>query len=239
MPSTIGRFWLLVALGPYRTCRSSGTMANMQGTLRLHYPFTGRWQVRNSPADRVPSHGSPMFGLSYAIDFVPVDERDSSAPFTVSSFFRPEPPTRFAGFGRVITAPVDGTVLRAHDSEIDHKAYRGIPSVRYALAQRRRLARGIHTIVGNHMLIETTDHNEQTAIVALCHLQQHSITVEPGQRVRHGEIIGRCGNSGNSTEPHLHLHALDGADLVNAAAVPISFQGHLPANGETINIRST
>lgn len=211
-------------------------MANMQGTLMLHYPFAGRWQVRNSPADRVPSHGTTMFGLSYAIDFVPVDEHGSSAPYTVASFFRPEPPTLFSGFGRTITSPVDGTVVQTHDSETDHNAYRGLPSVGYALTQRRRLARGIHAIVGNHVLIETTYLNNRTAVVALCHLQQNSITIQPGQTVHQGDVIGRCGNSGNSTEPHLHLHALDSADVIHAAAVPISFQGHLPANGQTIDI---
>lgn len=46
--------------------------------VHLHYPFTGLWLVQNSPADRVPSHGTTLFASSYAIDFVQVDEQGGS-----------------------------------------------------------------------------------------------------------------------------------------------------------------
>ncbi|MGO3279506.1 MAG: M23 family peptidase, partial [Brevibacterium aurantiacum] len=45
----------------------------MADVLDMDYPFTGRWLVQNSPANRVPSHGTRLFATSYAIDFVPVD----------------------------------------------------------------------------------------------------------------------------------------------------------------------
>src|SRR5690625_4909229 len=61
--------------------------------VELDYPFTGRWRVRNSPADRVPSHGATLFGLSYAIDFVPVDADGRSAPVTPWSILGREPPS--------------------------------------------------------------------------------------------------------------------------------------------------
>src|SRR5699024_10953993 len=133
-----------------------------------------------------------------------------SAAFTPTSFFRAEPPTAFVGFGRIITAPVDGTVVATHAAEADHDAYRGLPSLRYALTQRERLRKGWINIVGNHVLIETRTVSGARFVVALCHLQHDSIQVQEGQRVRPGDEIARCGNSGNSTEPHLHLHALDG-----------------------------
>lgn len=46
----------------------------MADLLDLEYPFTGRWLVQNSPANRVPSHGTALFATSYAIDFVPVND---------------------------------------------------------------------------------------------------------------------------------------------------------------------
>src|SRR5699024_3114795 len=110
----------------------------MNDPLDLDYPFTGRWLVQNSPADRVPSHGTARFATSYAIDFVPVDESLRSARLSIESLLRPEPPERFAGFGRPVTAPVDGTVVAVHDSEPDHSAHRGLPSLGYALTQRKR-----------------------------------------------------------------------------------------------------
>ena len=41
-------------------------------TIELALPFAWRWIVRNSPADRVPSHGTTRFASAHAIDFVPV-----------------------------------------------------------------------------------------------------------------------------------------------------------------------
>ena len=201
--------------------------------LNLSYPFDGRWQVRNSPANRVPSHGTALFGLSYAIDFVPVDDDGRSAPFTVGALFRSEPPETFTGFGRPVFAPVDGVVVGVHDAETDHHAYRGFPSVGYALTQRRRLSEGWLALIGNHVLIETA-YGIGTAVVALCHLKRGSAEVTIGQRVASGQPIGRCGNSGNSTEPHLHLHAVDGRDITQANAVPVQFGGSLPRNGAIV-----
>lgn len=204
--------------------------------LELAYPFHGRWQVRNSPANRVPSHGTALFGLSYAIDFVPVDDSGRSARFTVRSLFGLEPPEAFVGFGQSVLSPVDGVVLEVHDAEADHASYRGFPSVGYALTQRHRMAAGGHALMGNHVLIETP-HATGIAVVALCHLQRNSIEVTVGQHVVSGQPLGRCGNSGNSTEPHLHLHAVDGRDLRRSRAVPIRFDGSVPRNGIVLNVR--
>lgn len=74
----------------------------MPTTLDLTYPFAGRWLARNSPATRVPSHGTTQFASAFAIDFVGVDDAGRSAPFTATSLVRPEPPTRFVGFGRPV-----------------------------------------------------------------------------------------------------------------------------------------
>lgn len=46
--------------------------------------------------------------------------------------------------------------------------------------------------------------------------------------------MGACGNSGNSTEPHLHLQALSSTDVLSATAVPFTLRGGLPRNGEVV-----
>lgn len=198
--------------------------------LPLAYPFTGRWLVQNSPADRVPSHGTERFASSYAFDFVPVDASGRSAAFGLESLLRPERPEKFVGFGRTVLAPIAGTVVAAHDSEPDHPAYRGLPSLGYALTQRRRAAAGWLALAGNHVMIRSSG-----GVVALCHLQRGSAQVRPGQDVQIGQEIGRCGNSGNSTEPHLHVQAIDSPDIERAAARRISFSGSLPSNGSIIS----
>ena len=204
----------------------------MLPTVDLAYPFErGRWLTQNSPANRVPSHGTTLFATSHAIDFVPVDEEGRTAPFTVGSLLRSEPPERFPGFGRAIRAPVDGVVVGVNQTAPDHRSYRGFPSLGYALTQSRRAAAGWVALAGNHVMIET----REGVVVAVCHLQQRSVEVRPGRNVRVGEMLGRCGNSGNSTEPHVHLQAVDRPDVLHARAVPITFGGHLPRNGEIVD----
>lgn len=201
----------------------------MPAHIDLALPFTGRWLVQNSPADRVPSHGTALFASSYAIDFVPVDDAGRTAPFALRSLVRAEAAERFPGFGRPILAPMSGVVVAGHDDEPDHAAHRGLPSVRYALGQRRRAAAGWEALAGNHVLIAAGE-----VVVALCHLQRGSVAVNPGQRVEAGDVVARCGNSGNSTEPHLHVQAIDDRVVENARAVSLSFGGVVPRNGEVV-----
>ena len=110
--------------------------------LVLALPFRGRWKVQNSPADRVPSHGTELFALSHSIDLVPVDGRGRTAPWGFMSLLRPEAPEAFPGFGRELLSPVDGVVHSVHDAQVDHDAHRGLPSLAYALTQGRRAAAG-------------------------------------------------------------------------------------------------
>lgn len=69
-------------------------------------------------------------------------------------------------------------------------------------------------LYGNHVTLDTG-----TETVVLAHLRPGSVAVAVGDRVRAGQLLGRVGNSGNSSEPHLHLHAEReglGLDLVFA-----------------------
>jgi murein DD-endopeptidase MepM/ murein hydrolase activator NlpD len=202
----------------------------MLPSVDLAYPFEGRWLTQNSPANRVPSHGTSLFATSFAIDFVPVDEAGRTASITFRSLLRPQPADRFPGFGRPILAPVRA-VVGVHGTAPDHHSFRGLPSVGYALTQRRRAAAGWAELAGNHVMIETRD----GAVISVCHLQRGSVEVQLGQSVRVGEPLGRCGNSGNSTEPHVHVQAVDRRDVLNATAVPITFGGRVPRNGEVVD----
>ncbi|MCK6065661.1 MULTISPECIES: M23 family metallopeptidase [Microbacterium] len=196
----------------------------------LAYPFRGRCLVQNSPADRVPSHGTQRFATAFAIDFVPVDGAGRSGAITGRTLVRPEPADVFVGFGRPVLAPVTGTVVAVHDGEDDHAAFRGLPSLWYALAQAGRVAAGWQALAGNHVLIAP----RSGVVVAVCHVRRGSIRVAPGERVAVGDGVGECGNSGNSTEPHVHVQAMDGTDPSSAAAIPVTFGGRLPAGGTIV-----
>jgi hypothetical protein len=117
-------------------------------TLPFTLPFMGRWLVQNSPARRIPSHGTDLLGLRYAIDFVGADEQGRSAPRRDwRTFLAAEPPERFFAFGRPILAPVDGVIVGTHDRELDHEARRSpLALVPYALGQASRLRRGVEAV---------------------------------------------------------------------------------------------
>ena len=204
----------------------------MSAPVALDFPFRGRWLVQNSPDRRVPSHGTHLFGTTYAIDFVPVDERGQSAPRSWRSLVSVESPEIFVGFEQPVLAPVAGTVVAVHDGEPDHEARRSQPALlAYALSQAGRARRGPTAIAGNHVVIALTPTGP---FVLLAHLRRGSVSVQPGDSIRPGDVVGACGNSGNSTEPHVHLQAMDGPDASRASAVAITFGGRMPVNGEVV-----
>ncbi|WP_371778296.1 M23 family metallopeptidase [Streptosporangium subroseum] len=189
----------------------------------LSLPFTGLWLARNSPARRVPSHGTDLLGERYAIDFIGVDHRHRTADRRDwRTFLATEPAERFFAYGRPILAPADGVVVAVHDGEIDHAGRRSQPAlVPYALGQAARLRQGIEAIAGNYLIIALRDSG---AFVALVHLRAGSIRVALGEEVTTGQPIADCGNSGNSTQPHVHVQVMDSPDLSVARGVPMAFR---------------
>jgi hypothetical protein len=107
-----------------------------------------------------------------------------------------------------VLAPVAGTVVAAVDGHPDEA---GAPPY------------------GNHVVIVQPD---QTRLF-LCHLTEGSVAVTEGQPVSAGDVLGLVGNSGRSTEPHLHLHAV-GPD---GTAMPLLIEGKAPWRGRLLGWR--
>jgi hypothetical protein len=192
------------------------------GALVLDLPFRGRWRARNSPARRVPSHGAHAFGVTYAIDFVAVDDRGRTAPRTWRTLLSVERPELFRGFGQPLLAPAAGTVVATHDGEPDHEARRSqVALVPYALTQGRRAREGAAALAGNHVVLAL---GPAGPFVLLAHLRRGSVCVHPGDAVAPGDRLGACGNSGNSTEPHVHVQATDSTDWPTARGLPLAFR---------------
>lgn len=189
--------------------------------VELALPMAGRSSVRNSPASRVPSHGIDSFGLTYAIDLVPVDESNRSAPRGLRSWLWSEPPEAFVGFGRPVHAPAAGVVVASHDGEDDGVARRApLVGLRYMLTQAGRVREGVTAVAGNHVVIELDDGAGYLWVV---HLRRGSVRAAVGDRLAVGDQLGECGSSGNTTEPHVHLQVADSADWTAARGVPIAF----------------
>jgi murein DD-endopeptidase MepM/ murein hydrolase activator NlpD len=205
----------------------------------LEYPLRGSFRAMNSPARRVPSHGTHVMGTTYAIDLVPVDARGRAAPWGWRAAFATEAAEDFAGFGVDVLAPVTGTVTIAHDGEDDHRVRRSIPAaLPYLARQAQRLREGPAALAGNHVVIAAGDDGP---FVLLGHLRRGSVRVAPGQAVAAGQVVAECGNSGNSTQPHVHLQATDSTDWARTRGLPIVFATagapSMPAEGETVTVR--
>ncbi|MFG3309911.1 M23 family metallopeptidase [Streptomyces wuyuanensis] len=193
-------------------------------------PVAGRWTALNSPADKVPSHGTHEAAQSFAIDIVAESEEQPRPRF--ASLW---PLTRrnrdFPGFGAPLYAVADATVVRATDRQRDHMSRNSVPALLWLLAEGVvRMLGGTGRILGNHLVLDLG--NGTWAVYA--HLRQGSLAVREGERVTAGQVLARCGNSGNSTEPHLHFQLMDGPDPEAAHGIPFTWRGvGVPRNKET------
>ena len=92
-------------------------------------------------------------------------------------------------YGREVIAPTGGEVARVHDGEPD--------------ATPGELSSDAMQPLGNHIVLRVP---ETGTHLILAHLQPGSLQVSEGQRVEEGQVLARCGNSGSTSEPHVHLH---------------------------------
>ncbi|MEI5034008.1 M23 family metallopeptidase [Streptomyces sp. S1A(2023)] len=202
-------------------------------------PVTGRWTALNSPADKTPSHGTHVYGQTYAIDIVAEPETGEGEPPARPAFRWLWPFFRrnraFPAFGAPLLAVADATVVKASDGQRDHLSRNSLAGVVYLMLIEGNIRSivGAHRIIGNHVIL---DLGEGTYAV-YAHIQRGSLRVKAGETVRAGELLGRVGNSGNTTEPHLHFQLMDGPDLDNARGVPFTWRGvGVPANGEAFTV---
>lgn len=92
-------------------------------------------------------------------------------------------------YGIPVVAPAGGLVVKAHDGEPDEVP--GVVSNNYTAP------------AGNHVVILL---EETGTYLVIAHLKTGSVTVKTGDTVVEGQVIGACGNSGNTSEPHIHIH---------------------------------
>ncbi|MCD2137607.1 M23 family metallopeptidase [Salinicoccus halitifaciens] len=119
----------------------------------------------------------------------------------------------YHAFDKEITAPAGGKVVKVVNHIRDN-----VPG---EMNEKRPS--------GNHVIIQHA-HKEYSMIA---HLKKESITVEEGDIVQQGDTLGRCGNSGNSSEPHLHFQVMDKARAVRAKSFRIRFSdGSTPMQGD-------
>ncbi|TVL93871.1 M23 family metallopeptidase [Streptomyces sp. SAJ15] len=195
-------------------------------------PVSGRWSALNSPADSVPSHGTHAYGQTYAIDIV-AEPADGARPnFGWWPLARRN--RAFPAFGAPLLAVADATVVRATDRQRDHLSRNSFPALLYLLVEGMfREMGGPSRITGNHLVLDLGD----GTYAMYAHLRRGSLTVRAGDRVRAGQRLARCGNSGNSSEPHVHFQLMDHPDLDVARGIPFTWRGvGVPRGGEVFTV---
>lgn len=183
-------------------------------------PVRGTWTVVHSPASSVPSHGVRGYGQSHAIDIIhPRPEGTEPTYPVLGGFARPE---TFSSFGEPIHAVADGTVVKVLQTRRDHLSRTSWLAFAYMMViDGLRDLGGAAAVVGNHVVI---DHGEGVHSL-YAHVRKGSASVAVGDRVHAGQVIGEVGNSGNTSEPHLHVQLMDRPAPLRAAGLPMRFSG--------------
>ncbi|MFF2942861.1 M23 family metallopeptidase [Streptomyces niveus] len=194
-------------------------------------PVSGRWTALNSPATKVPSHGIHSYGQTYAIDILAAPDPDPRPPFAMLwPLVRGN--SHYPAFGAPVLAVADATVVQVLNGRRDHLTRTSLPALAWMMLIESPLreSAGPSWIVGNHVVLDLGD----GTYAMYAHLKQGSVTVAAGDRVRAGQRIAACGNTGNSTESHVHFQLMDGPDLDTARGIPFTWRGvGVPANGES------
>jgi hypothetical protein len=147
---------------------------------KLSLPFKGNWLVfwGGDSAEVNQHHDVP--NQRFAFDFLGVDPNGNTHKDAG------EANEDYFAFGRIVNAPADGNVTDVINGVRDNKPGSMNP----------------FSALGNAVFIQ----HHQNEVSVLAHLKLDSITVKVGDRVKKGQVIALCGNSGNSSEPHLHYH---------------------------------
>lgn len=184
-------------------------------------PVRGRWVAVNGPGSKVPSHGVRSYGQAYAVDVLHPQPAGGSAK--IGWGLRTRAPSSYPSFGEPVLAVADGTVVSATDWMRDHRGRDTWPTLAWMLiveAFVRELG-GARWILGNHVVV---DHGDGVWS-AYAHLRRGSTAVGVGDRVAAGQQLAEVGNTGNTSEPHLHFQLMDAPHVTGAAGLPWRWRG--------------
>ena len=199
-------------------------IAVRQVTLEIESPLRGsNWLAANGPSN-FSSHRRTFFFTAgnteipqrYAIDWLMIDKSGNTFSGDANrneSYFC---------YGQKVHAVANGVVTGVRD-----EIQQNIPG-----AKSRAVPITLETVGGNHVIVDLGSN-----IYALyAHLQPGSIRVKLGDHVKLGQVLGLLGNSGNSTEPHLHFQLIDHSSPLNGEGVPYSFRSYRLLTHGTVNV---
>lgn len=195
------------------TARALSGYGYQDSAVELAFPFgTGTYYVgQGGSATSINYHHSDQ-SQRFALDIVALNAFGARA-----NGLMPKDLADYAIYGREVKSPCTGVAIATHGGIDDNpisETNTGEPA-------------------GNYVILACG-----TARILLAHLKKGSISVAGGSIVNEGETLGRVGNSGNSSEPHLHMHAYLGGtlDYSDGLGVPMTFDGRFLVRGSTVTV---
>ncbi len=172
---------------------------------KLSLPFKGKWLVfwGGDTEELNQHHGVP--NQNFAFDLLGVDENGQTHKGdgkTNEDYF---------AFGREVVAPADGVVTDVINGVRDNKPGSMNP----------------YSALGNAVFIQ----HRENEVSVLAHFKLDSIKVKVGDSVKKGQVIGLCGNSGNSSEPHIHYHLQNTPVIQDGTGIKCYFQKVIVIDG--------
>ena len=177
-----------------------------RNSTKLILPFKDQWTVIWGGDTKELNYHVESEAQKNAFDIVITDEKGNS--------FKTDGKTNedYYAFGKELIAPCDGEIVLVVDGIKDN-----IPGILNPVY-----------VPGNTVIIKTKN-NE---FLFFAHFKQHSIVVKQGQKIKQGQLLGLCGNSGNSSEAHLHFHIQNVEDMNSATGVKCYFE-KIKVDGQT------
>ncbi|MEP6491352.1 MAG: M23 family metallopeptidase [bacterium] len=180
-----------------------------RAAIAMSPPLRGEWAALNGPSNAsghrrlvLALDGHVASGQRFAIDFLQVDSTGGSR--------RPGSDAaknaNYYAYGHELLAVADGIVAATKDSIPEN-----IPG-----ANSRAVKIDLVTVGGNFVGIDIGQ--EKYALYA--HVQPGSLRVKVGDHVKRGQVVALLGNSGNSTEPHVHFQIADAPNFLASEGVP-------------------
>ncbi len=167
----------------------------------------GAWLTANGPSNEsghrralIPVGAMPVIAQRFAIDYVRVDTSGRTVNGDRANN------ANFYAENADAIAVADGIVVATKDSipeNIPGPTSRAVPIT-------------LETVGGNFIILDIG----AGRYAFYAHLRPGSLRVRTGDRVRRGQVIGLVGNSGNSTEPHLHFHLADANSPLGSEGIP-------------------
>ncbi|HMC30371.1 MAG TPA: M23 family metallopeptidase, partial [Candidatus Angelobacter sp.] len=213
IPATLGhRITVKIGKGPDEITEQCAPIAVGRDIATISAPLRGdNWLAHNGPANSsghrralVPVDGRAQIAQRFAIDWARLNADGKT--FTGDA----KDNKNYRAYGSDALAVADGVVTEIKD---------GIPENVPGISSRA-VPITLETIGGNHVILDIG--HGRYAFYA--HLQPGSLKVKLGDHVKRGQVLGLVGNSGNSTEPHLHFHLSNGSSPLGSEGIPYALE---------------